>query len=58
MATGSCEGSLTTEGIPAVTSRHLSQGGGHDGLGGSLVDPVRAKLFIGARAHTSTREGA
>ena len=37
LATGSYEGSLTTEGIPAVTSHRSSRFDGHGGLGGFLL---------------------
>jgi hypothetical protein len=36
MATGSYEGPLPMEGIPDLTIRRLSRGGGHGDLGGSL----------------------
>jgi hypothetical protein len=37
LATGSYEGSLTMEGIPAVTSHRSSRFGGHGSLGGFLL---------------------
>jgi hypothetical protein len=61
-ATGSYEGSLTMEGIPAVTSHCSSRFSGHGGLGGFLLVWSTRNLLFAERPRVdrvtpSTLEG-